>query len=629
MLCVMRELLKDADPKLLSELVRPESSNVDTSKVFVNSGTRMIWKCSINPKHLWVQTVRARIVSGYGCPFCSGNRTLKEDSLGALYPELLENWAFNDNKKIDPFSISPHSNRIVVWRCERGHERNIEIHRYVVERPKCAKCIRHESLLVNKYPEIAVEFHPNLNAGIDLEDLISSAHISVWWQCSREPDHVWQALVSSRVKSKALCPQCKAGGARARHKTLDEHSPELAKQWCYEKNGSNKPSDYTAGSRKKAWWVCPSNPKHVWEAAIYNRALKSKGCPKCAPGGQSLLEHSPHIASMWHTTKNGDLSPSEVSYGSSKKVWWRCKEFPDHEWDATVVSATRHKSALCPYCAGYRVDHRNSLATNSPQLVKEWHTKRNGELTPVDVTNTSGKKVWWICKQNPDHEWQSEIKNRSLLNSGCPVCWKDWNSIRRGKNISNTAYLNTEAFKAFATSVVQVKKMNKSAIVIERNLHQSLYRMLFVSVITAMETYLCKAFQSTIESNQRFTERLLLKNTDFSYRKFSNEEVILWMENSSLEIEKYIDEISWHNLPKIRKIFHEVLEVIFPYNKDSVYRAVSMRHDIVHRNGVDKKGNVFKLTSDDIEELVSDVIDFVLEIDLKLVQTMKTHTDGS
>ena len=32
-----------------------------------------------------------------------------------------------------------------------------------------------------------------------------------------------------------------------------------------------------------------------------------------------------------------------------------------------------------------------------PDLVKEWHPTKNGDLTPNDFTHGSGKKVWWLC----------------------------------------------------------------------------------------------------------------------------------------------------------------------------------------------------------------------------------------
>lgn len=38
-----------------------------------------------------------------------------------------------------------------------------------------------------------------------------------------------------------------------------------------------------AGSHKKAWWICPENPEHVWESRIDHRT-KGVGCPLCNSG---------------------------------------------------------------------------------------------------------------------------------------------------------------------------------------------------------------------------------------------------------------------------------------------------------------------------------------------------------
>lgn len=47
----------------------------------------------------------------------------------------------------------------------------------------------------------------------------------------------------------------------------------------------------------------------------------------------SLAEHSPELLSEWHPTKNTDIRPQEISYGSAVKVWWKCAF--GHEWQAS------------------------------------------------------------------------------------------------------------------------------------------------------------------------------------------------------------------------------------------------------------------------------------------------------
>jgi hypothetical protein len=59
----------------------------------------------------------------------------------------------------------------------------------------------------------------------------------------------------------------------------------------------------------------------------------------------------PQIAQQWHPKRNEDLTPEQVTPGSGKKVWWKCKK--RHEWQAEIAS--RSGGIGCPYCAGKKV----------------------------------------------------------------------------------------------------------------------------------------------------------------------------------------------------------------------------------------------------------------------------------
>ena len=141
--------------------------------------------------------------------------------------------------------------------------------------------------------------------------------------------------------------------------------------------------------------------------------------PRKPPKGKSLAELYPKLVKEWHTTKNDDLSPLDVTKGSNKKVWWKCNKQEDHEWETTV--AHRTNGTKCPFCSGNKVILSNSLATTNPDLAKQWHPNKNRELTPFDFTNGSGKKIWWKCDKGNDHEWEATISKRTS-GRNCPVC---------------------------------------------------------------------------------------------------------------------------------------------------------------------------------------------------------------
>jgi hypothetical protein len=68
-----------------------------------------------------------------------------------------------------------------------------------------------------------------------------------------------------------------------------------------------------------------------------------------------------------------------------------------------------------------RVSQEYNLAKLHPNLAKEWHPTKNGDLKPTDVTPKSGQKVWWRCLKKPKHEWQAIVASRAD-GSGCPYC---------------------------------------------------------------------------------------------------------------------------------------------------------------------------------------------------------------
>ena len=124
------------------------------------------------------------------------------------------------------------------------------------------------------------------------------------------------------------------------------------------------------------------------------------------------------LMAEWDWERNKDITPSQLTLGSGKKVWWKCQN--GHEWQATIGS--RNGGRGCPCCSGRSVIKGvNDLQTVNPALANEWNHEKNDGLTPMDVMPNSGKKVWWIC--NEGHEWQAIIQNRNR-GSGCPICRK-------------------------------------------------------------------------------------------------------------------------------------------------------------------------------------------------------------
>ena len=74
---------------------------------------------------------------------------------------------------------------------------------------------------------------------------------------------------------------------------------------------------------------------------------------------------------------------------------------------------------------GVDIPQRNKTKLSEANfwLLIEWHPTKNNKLTPNDLSINSGKKVWWKCYKNKDHEWEATVNNRNK-GQGCPHCYR-------------------------------------------------------------------------------------------------------------------------------------------------------------------------------------------------------------
>lgn len=141
------------------------------------------------------------------------------------------------------------------------------------------------------------------------------------------------------------------------------------------------------------------------------------------------LAEMPEVAKEFHPTKNELITPSDITVGSRRGVWWLCPV--GHEYLATPNSRLGHrdigKIQGCPYCSGRLASPENNLLVCFPEIATELDEKKTG-LTAETITPSSGKKAWWQCPKG--HSYQSRVANRTKLGTGCKYCGTEKNSPR-------------------------------------------------------------------------------------------------------------------------------------------------------------------------------------------------------
>ena len=203
-------------------------------------------------------------------------------------------------------------------------------------------------------------------------------------------------------------------------RTLFEEFPELIAEWDYDKNGMEGmfPLDITRGSHKIVWWRCHKG--HSWRTHVYHRTA-GNGCPYCSGkkvlvGYNDLASKAPWLSEEWDYGKNNGISPETVTYGSNRKVWWKCRN--GHSWQADI--SHRYGGNGCPYCSGRKVwEGYNDFASGYPSCAEEWDSVKNEGMLPSMVARKSNRKVWWKCRKG--HSWQALVSDRAS-GKGCPYC---------------------------------------------------------------------------------------------------------------------------------------------------------------------------------------------------------------
>ncbi len=349
-----------------------------------------------------------------------------KSSIINTHPELIGEIHPTRNGEFDPRNYSHGSHKKIWWKCPKGDDHEWQASIYSrVNGNGCSVCagktVVKSNSLEHSFPEIAKQWHPTKNGELIPEKVYPGSHKRVWWKCPVDEDHVWQSTIYNRTRG-TNCPFC-SGQMVAKSNCLSTTHPELAREWHPTKNGKLTPESVTAGSSHRVWWKCPKGDDHEWQAVIYSRK-NGNGCSVCSGRtvvrSNSLAHNFPEISKEWHPTKNGKITPADVYHGSQKRVWWKCFEGQDHEWETPIFQRT-NIGVGCPVCAGRMVVKSNCLSTTNPEIALQWYQLKNDPVTPEQVTAGSDKKFWWKCENGDDHLWKTSVNIRTR-GSGCPIC---------------------------------------------------------------------------------------------------------------------------------------------------------------------------------------------------------------
>lgn len=168
-------------------------------------------------------------------------------------------------------------------------------------------------------------------------------------------------------------------------------SLDKAEYWHFAKNGSVLPKDVSKWDKEKYWFHCDVC-NHDFEKNLRDVTSKKSWCQYCSH--KKLCDsnikckvcdknsfYSRQESKMWHSTRNGKITPRDIFKTSEKTFWFKC---PDCNEDFQNKLSNKIK---CTNCKLFK----------SNKLCKHWHPTKNHGIFPSDVNKGTKKKYWFIC----------------------------------------------------------------------------------------------------------------------------------------------------------------------------------------------------------------------------------------
>lgn len=204
------------------------------------------------------------------------------NDLATVNPKLAAEWDSEKNGDLKPSDVMSGSDKLVWWKCQKGHEWKAKIYRRGKRSDGCPYCSNHRLLvgyndLATVSSKIAAEWNYARNGNLKPSDIKFNSRNKVWWRCSE--GHEWEAAVSKRAIQKTGCPYCLHHRVRTREEFISD---------LYKANPTIKLIGSYRNTQAKTCFEC-TRCGNKWEAKP-NSILNGSGCPRCAKTGTSRME---------------------------------------------------------------------------------------------------------------------------------------------------------------------------------------------------------------------------------------------------------------------------------------------------------------------------------------------------
>ncbi len=336
-------------------------------------------------------------------------------------PEIAKEWDYVKNAPLTPENVAYASGKKRWWICPLGHSYETTVDHRTKMHSGCPICSGRVALygfndLETTRPDLAAQWHPIKNGDLSPRNVTSCSGKRVWWICPQ--GHAYEAKVSDKNSHHSGCPICAFQNRTSK--------PEQAVFFYIKKYFSDAVNSYKAawlGKREIDIFIPSANTAVEFDGKGWHeditrdleksRLLKKQGIKiiRFREEGCPPIEDDSFQIPV--PTNSMQIGRDSLAEGIQTLL---------AELDDSIdpdINIPRDYTQIMRMFADRKV--KRSLESAYPEIAKEWHATKNGDLKPSNFTSASAERVWWQCC-DCGYEWEMAISHRTTLDGKCPRC---------------------------------------------------------------------------------------------------------------------------------------------------------------------------------------------------------------
>ena len=308
------------------------------SKKYINSNTKMEWKCIEKSHKSWFSTYSTVVSGGYWCNECANSKYYKESSVRIILENIL---GFKLETSYPIWNMNPHTNKALeldgyneeqkfAFEFQGRHhfEANVFLNTNL-EDVQLKDQIKKENCIKNNIKLLILNDHKQMKKKEDiLKYVIEQLKLN---------NIIYQEPINHEVIFKQL--------ENIYKNSANEVWLEKAQEHAQSKNGQCS-SEYYTNYNTPLLWKCHNLEHKPWEAILYSVLKNKSWCPTCA--GKTTKEERLEKAKNYVKSKGGDCLSNELVSNKDELIW-TCGNSSHKQWSCSYTNIFKHIN-WCPEC---------------------------------------------------------------------------------------------------------------------------------------------------------------------------------------------------------------------------------------------------------------------------------------